>query len=245
VASKRPLPIVGQLGDPSIIEAVRRGTHAMLRDDVGAVEMADQAFGWYEEVVALAKSRTPPSREFACAAGCTYCCHLKVTITPLEALRLGAYLRKKLNGAELGRLKKRVNEAVKQTRDATAYQRAAMRMPCVLLDGEGRCVAYEARPAGCAGANSYDAEQCRAGHFSDDDLPIDNYALQRTIASAVAAGVTNAISDSPRDPRILELFKALRVVLDDPDAKAKWQRGLPVFETAVDREFAERVARGF
>lgn len=244
MSTKRPLPIVGQLGDPSIIEAVRRGTQAMLREGVGAVEMADQAFDWYEEVVALAKQHTPPSRAFACSTGCTYCCHLKVTITPLEALRLGAYLRKKLSGAELGRLKKRVSEAVKQTRDATAEKRAAMRLPCVLLDGEGRCIAYEARPAGCAGANSYDAEQCRAGHLSDDDLPIDHYAPQRSIASAVAAGVTNAISDGAHDPRILELFKALRIVLDDPDAKSKWQRGLPVFETAVDREFAARIARG-
>jgi Fe-S-cluster containining protein len=241
VGTKRPLPIVGQLGDASISEAARRGTQAMLREGVGAVEMADQAFAWYEEVVALAKERTPPSRAFACASGCTYCCHLKVTITPLEALRLGAYLRKKLSGAELGRLKKRVSEAVKQTRDTTAYQRAAMRMPCVLLDPEGRCIAYEARPAGCAGANSYDAEQCRTAHLSDDDLPIDHYGLQRSIASAVAAGVTNAIADTAHDPRILELFKALRVVLDDPDAKSKWQRGLPVFETAVDREFAKRL----
>ncbi len=243
MANKRPLPIVGQLGDASIIEAVRRGTQAMLREGVGAVEMADQAFGWYEEVVALAKERTPPSRAFACASGCTYCCHLKVTITPLEALRLGAYLRRTLSGAELGRLKKRVTEAVRQTRDGTADQRAGMRLPCVLLDGEGRCIAYEARPAGCAGANSYDVEQCRAAHVSNDDLPIDNYGLQRTIASAVAAGVTNAVSDGDRDPRILELFRALRIVLDDPDAKSKWQRGLPVFETAVDKEFAERIAR--
>lgn len=244
MSQKRPLPIVGQLGDPSIIDAVRRGMQGMLREGIGANEMADQAFAWYEEVVALAKERTPPSRPTACTQGCTYCCHLKVTITPLEALRLGAYLRRKLSGAELGRLKKRVAEAVKQTRDATADQRAALRLPCVLLDGDGRCIAYEARPAGCAGANSYDAEQCRAGHFSDEDLPIDHYGLQRTIASAVAAGVTNAIADSDRDPRILELFKALRVVLDDPDAKSKWQRGLPIFETAVDREFAKRVARG-
>jgi uncharacterized protein len=244
VAGKRALPIVGQLGDPSIIEAVRRGTQEMLREGTGAVEMADQAFAWYEEVLALAKTRTPPSRAYACSAGCNYCCHLKVTITPLEALRLGAYLRRRLSGADLGRLKKKVNDAVRETRGATAFQRAAMRLPCVLLDANGCCIAYEARPLGCAGASSYDAEQCRAGHFSDEDLPIDNYALQRSVASAVAAGITNGVADGSHDPRILELFMALRIVLDDPDAKSKWQRGLPVFETAVDREFAERLARG-
>ncbi len=242
--TKRPLPIVGPLGDASIIEAVRRGTQEMLREGMGAVETADQVFGWFEELVALATLRTPPSRTFACAAGCGYCCHLKVIVTPLEALRLGSYLHRKLSSAELGRLKKRVGEAVRRTRDATTYQRAAMRMPCVLLDGEGRCIAYEARPLACAGVTSYDAAQCRAGFESDDDLPIDHYALQRSAAIAVAAGAGNASADMGRDPRGLELFKALRIVLDDPDAKSKWQRGLPVFETAVDRELAERIARG-
>ena len=69
----------------------------------GAAQSADDAFALYEEALRQVEARIPPSK-LACRDGCAYCCHLKVIVTPAEALRLGRVLRAKLSADELAAL---------------------------------------------------------------------------------------------------------------------------------------------
>jgi hypothetical protein len=253
-AAKRRLPLVGlgssssgaggAYADEAVREAVARESAAILRDGGTALDVAAHALPWLDDTLTAARSALPPARELACVTGCAHCCYLKVTLTQVEALVIAGQLRKTYGAPALARLKRRVKETDARTRGLSAAARLALRLPCPLLDEERRCMVYEVRPLSCAGTNSFDAEGCARAVESGDDRAVASYEPQLRAASAIAAGITDAVAYAGRDPRIVELVAALRILLDDPDAKSKWMRGLPVLGSAVDAEFASEAMRG-
>ncbi|NUP11134.1 MAG: YkgJ family cysteine cluster protein [Polyangiaceae bacterium] len=228
---------MGRLNEANIAHAVRDGVSDVLRTNPTTQSLGDDAFRFFEEALAQVEERIPPTRPRACETGCAYCCHLKVAVTPLEALRVVSALRKSLDGAALAALAAKIRDADARTHGLTTDARVLAKEPCPLLGEDKRCIAYEARPVACAGANSFDREQCRAGFESTrGDVDIEYYGLQPRTAAAARAGAAAALFERGLDGRILELVAALRVALDDPKAEERWRRGEPVFEPAVDRE---------
>jgi Fe-S-cluster containining protein len=228
--------------EASIAKAAARSAREALRQGADTRSLAAELLGWHAQAVEAVRRRLPLAQELACAPGCAHCCHLKVTVTPLEVIHLASALR--ADAAVLSRIKRRVKDADKLTRGKTADERLALALPCPLLDDQSRCVAYAARPLSCAGTNSFDAEGCRKTLAKETADPVGHDPVLLRAASAVAAGVTEATFESGRDGRILELVAALKIALDDPEVKSKWQRGEPVFQPAVDAEFAATMMAG-
>lgn len=238
-ARKRTLPVLGRLNEAAIADAVRRELGALLLSRTTASELAACAFDLYEQALAQVEAKIPPSRARACAEGCAYCCHLKVAVNALEALHVAAHLRATLDAPALAAVRARVELADRQTRGRSTAERVGAKLPCPLLGEHSRCLAYEARPAACAGANSYDAARCKAGFESaSGDVDIEYYGLQPRVAAAARAGASAALFDRALDGRVLELNAALSLALADADLERRWFRGEPVFEPAVDPEAA-------
>ena len=234
---RRHLPLVGRLGPNSVRAAVHRGASELLAERVSPRAMAEQLGQWSDEVAGLVREAVAPPAPLACGPGCTYCCHLKVTLTATDALALSEHLRATLPPPELARLKKRVREAHATTAGLSAEERAKKKLVCPLNGEGGLCVAFEVRPAACRGANSFDRSQCEAAfERPDDDLPVHHYRPDKQNAESFMAGTQLALAEARLDPRPLELVAALRVALETPDAKARYLRGEAVFEPAVDQE---------
>jgi hypothetical protein len=228
--------------EASIAAATAQSATAAFGAGADPRAIAERFLDWHEQAVEAVRRRLPLAQELACTAGCAHCCHLKVTVTPLEVILLASVLR--ADPAVLSRIKRRVKEADKLTRGKTADKRLALALPCPLLDDQSRCVAYAARPLSWAGTNSFDAEGCRKTVAKESTEPVGHDPVLLRSASAIAAGVTEATFGAQRDGRILELVAALKIALDDPEVKSKWQRGEPVFQAAVDAEFAEGMTGG-
>lgn len=236
---KRSLPLLERLSEESIARAVHASAGSILAQGLAARSIAAEVFDLYTSALSQVEARVPPSRPRACSAGCAYCCHLKVGVTAAEALRVGAALRASLDEASLRALTAKVFAVDARTHGLDTEGRVRAKIGCPLLGDGGRCIAYEARPLACAGANSYSQEQCRAGFEStSEDVGIDHYGLQPRSAAAARAGAAAAIMERGLDGRLLELVAALRVVLEDPKAADRWERGEPVFDSAVDHEYA-------
>ncbi len=227
-----------RLNDESIGAAVARFAFEALTEGEPIEGVAALTFQLYRDAVAQAEARIPPSGPRACRPGCAYCCHLKVAVSPAEAIRLAEALRASLDDAALDALRARVRATVERTRGLDASAHADLRLPCPVLDERGQCLGYAARPTSCAGATSYDAARCREAFQSvtNEDVPIPHYGPERRAAGAARAGLTAALFGKKLDGRVLELGSALAILLEDPEARGRWERGEPAFEEAIDRE---------
>ena len=90
-----------------------------------------------------------PVAKNACAAGCAFCCHLPVLVTPGEAdLLAEAALR-------LPGVPARIEDPKHR---------------CPFLDDDDRCLAYDVRPLRCRAHTSSDRSVCERVHAGDAPL---------------------------------------------------------------------------
>lgn len=79
----------------------------------------------------ISKVVTPYS---ACRAGCSYCCHIPIALSSVEALVIGESIG--------------VTPSLSLTRDAREDINHYHRQPCTFLQ-QGKCSIYESRPMAC------------------------------------------------------------------------------------------------
>lgn len=92
--------------------------------------------------------------DLRCGAGCEACCHVSLSVSPLEAAELEAALRAldDVAFAELvGRLEESVNSDRSRVDDGSAHgdDDHDDDLRCVMLGDDGRCAVYAARPLVC------------------------------------------------------------------------------------------------
>jgi Fe-S-cluster containining protein len=90
-----------------------------------------------------------PRTANACAAGCAFCCHLPVLVTPAEADLLA--------------------EVAWRMPDVRARIENPTRR-CAFLSADDRCLAYDARPLRCRAHTSSDRSTCERVHAGE--LPV-------------------------------------------------------------------------
>ena len=162
----------------------------------------------------------------ACAPGCALCCSLRVEVMPVEAFRLAAWLRTRFTAARLAELRGRLRRNVAITADLGGVEaRKRANLPCALLDGAGRCSAYEARPAQCRRCHSARLATCESMHANpaDDALesPMDPVVAHN--AAVVVAQNRNALREAGLDAEPADLNHALLEALENPKAWRRWR----------------------
>ncbi len=146
------------------------------------------------------------SAVLACAPGCNYCCHLAVSATPWEMVRLANVV------AEWPDVQKQeLIDRLMSYCDLAAPHRAErftrFRAPCPLLV-EGLCSAYEARPLACRGRVSEDVDVCKMHAESANEVASFKRTGEQTVVEALNRGATMG-----GDAEFLELAQTLLEVL--------------------------------
>ena len=186
----------------------------------------------------------PPS---ACKAGCGWCCHQQVGITPLEAVRIGAYLRA-LPADEGKDAFDRVQALDAKTRGLTTSQRAHGKLACAFLSMDGNCRIYPVRPLRCRGLHSIDAEFCAASYTNPEAMAAKLEAGQlrpvylsvpEAIFDSALSGVLMALKRLKITLVSLELTAAIAALGADPRLAKRWLNG-----AAPDRALALVPDRG-
>jgi Fe-S-cluster containining protein len=105
------------------------------------------------------------SENVRCEKGCSDCCHALFDLTLVEAMRVNAAFNERFKGKDRTRVLKRADEAdrlvhrlkrdafkaVKDGKNAQdiLLEMAKVRVRCPLLDDDGLCEMYDARPVTC------------------------------------------------------------------------------------------------
>ncbi|MHC4341886.1 MAG: YkgJ family cysteine cluster protein [Planctomycetota bacterium] len=162
-------------------ESIRFGQEEAARAARTPEELAAGAFARAEALAA----ESPAKVTWACAAGCTFCCHLYVTVVPPEAEAIAHHLSATLSPTRLADLRGRIGRTARtaESLSVSGYRRARLR--CALLGEDDRCLAYEQRPLRCRAHTSTSRRTCeRVFH---DELPSGAVPLDRWYANALEA----------------------------------------------------------
>jgi hypothetical protein len=198
-----------------------------VRDTLGHRTDVDACVGLTQQVNQLlaqaAQHLQEPGVTLACQAGCNFCCHLRVTVLPHEAIALFRYLQSRMPRETAERVRTKIKE----------YARAAppARRACAfLVDGE--CAAYEVRPSACAAYHSLSKERCEQS-FEDPTLPSGTVALEslRVVAGELEAGLRSELGIQGLGSVASELHSAVAALLHNPALIARWRAGRPLLNS--------------
>jgi Fe-S-cluster containining protein len=200
------------------------------RDAEGARRKAQARLEIELTAVARASAHVP-----ACARGCAMCCHLRVAAMPVEVLGVARYLRRQLPPEALELRVARIREAAAAVSALPSGQLLAVNIACPLLDADGACSVYPARPLNCRAYHSLDVAACRESFEDPGNLSLQH--PQSGWISAVNGGAQEALRDGLRaagtDAAQYEFATALDEAFDDPDCERRHERGETVFRRAV------------
>jgi Putative zinc- or iron-chelating domain len=162
-----------------------------------------------------------------CRKGCSFCCRLRVTATPLEVVRIAATLddARRTN----------VVTTAEMVAGWSGRERLARQVPCPLLL-EGACSTYEVRPLTCRALLSRSAALCerqfQVGVIAGDAAGVPSPVAPRLIAAALLNGQIAALRDLGLASHTVELIAALATLTRDPTVFARWLSREDVFGRA-------------
>jgi hypothetical protein len=193
----------------ALVRASEGGSLERMLDAIDALGV--ECAGAFEAALAHAaasdRARGAELASVACRRGCAFCCHVEVSVTPLEAIRLG---RRALAGG------------------GAPAASAARRAPCPLLV-DGACSHYEIRPYACRAVFSPDAGRCEAGYLSDQAVAVPSLDWPRYLASGYISGEIAALDDLKFASHMVELRRALAILSADQGAVLRWLNGADIF----------------
>lgn len=201
-----------------------------------AGELADAAWAEARPVV---EARKPT--DFACAAGCAWCCYQQVAVAPAEAIAIARHVTSTFPPPALTALKTRLAALDARTRGLGVADRARLKTPCAFLE-DGRCTIYTVRPLRCRGVYSRDAAHCRWAMENPEQIfgSPDRHAKPgpypvepAKIMDAALSGVARALRDRGLAWQALELTAAVQAALDVPDAAGRYVADEAVFRDAA------------
>jgi len=162
----------------------------------------------------------------ACREGCSFCCHLRVMIFPHEAIALFRYLGSQMPKEQARTVRKRVLENAAHIGALAREGRTATSLPCAFLV-DGKCSAYEARPAACSGYHSLSREKCEASYGNGGNLPegIPVLTALRYVAGALDEGLEQGLDAAKLSATRVELNTAVAALIRNPALIQRWRSG--------------------
>lgn len=166
--------------------------------------------------------------ETACAAGCSFCCWMRIDALAHEVLLIARYLRHHWTHQAIERLlvSARERRAAELPMDYTARQRS--HRPCVLLQ-DGMCSIYPVRPMACRRYFSGSLNACHQLWQDADAEAGVEIPLLAGAGRAAGTAVRRAFALAGYDDYFYDLNAALVEALEDPACEERWFQKQPAF----------------
>lgn len=184
-----------------------------------------------EDVISRLEKDGAPNESVACRAGCAYCCHYQVVMTPPEILLIGAYVKKRFTARKKRELNERIERYAFLREGKTLAETAGVlhETPCFFLENKA-CTVYEVRPLVCRAWHAIDSKACKMNLESATSRPgVDGYNHRHYVYKIVAAGMEAAIMDMGCQTGTYAIARAMKEYFRHQEPEKAWMRGEPVF----------------
>jgi len=170
----------------------------------------------------------------ACAAGCGFCCHTMVSVSPPEAFYIAHHIESEFEPEKRAALRQRVIDYAERTHGMDGGQRYVGREACPFLrDEDWYCGLHTARPLVCRAMHSGSLASCKKAYDTRDaSVPTSTMAVFFQNTKAYMSAYVSALR--PRGVTVypVELSAALAVIWREGDAMDRWLGGEDLFAPA-------------
>jgi len=168
----------------------------------------------------------------ACAPGCAWCCHLRVTASIPELLVIFEELSAQTTPEGMAYFKRRIQEtasAGNTLEDAFWY---GSQTPCPFLDNKNGCLIYPIRPFSCRAHHSTDAAVCKQGYEEGRQVMIPCFPLYRAGTDMYSTVFIKVLADLGFASSHVGFVKGLALLFEDPGLAEAWLNKADVFAGA-------------
>ncbi len=212
-------------GEPEQVGGAQRFALAAVRETLGKSTDVDSCSRLASRIDDLMTQALDYFRkagaDIACRAGCSFCCHLRVMVRPHEAIALFRYLGSRMPEEQAATVRRRLIENAARITAGNATN-----VPCAFLV-DGKCSAYEARPAACSGYHSLSRERCEKEYeqrgASAEGIPV--LEALKHVATALDEGTEEALLTAGLSGTHTELHTAVAALLRNPALIQGWRSG--------------------
>lgn len=183
------------------------------------------------DIFTLKVDNLPRPIDLDCKAGCTACCHVRVSSSIPEVLVITEELKNSVPPAYYEELKESVGLIVKKgnTLDADWWLKTSTPCPFLLQKYGGMCRIYNIRPFTCRSYHSSDATQCIKGFRDKRRVDIPVYPHLRQAADLYSLAFIKAASNCGLASYEVGFIAALNIAMNDTNAMSKWLNSEDVF----------------
>lgn len=185
------------------------------------LRMTERALARADQAIEKAATIAPPPSPIACASGCPYCCHIRLTASVPEILLVLEHIHTTWSDEAIAKLRQKVKNTDAFTRGKDDEARAQMRLPCPLLK-DGSCAVHTVRPLSCRAVASVDQSACKQAYASRMQDGVPMFEPQYLIANGVGYGLHAGLGQAGYRLENIELVAALAVGLEDHDIGKRW-----------------------
>lgn len=161
--------------------------------------------------------------KMACKRGCSYCCHLRVTVKPHEVFAISDFVDRSFSIAEQAGLMTRLKNHVEHVRLLSVQEHWTRNIPCPFLV-DGACSIHEARPFACRQYHSMEVAACQYSYDHPSDLAAGrpkNHALENMWVG-MAEESDKVFASEGFDIGVYELGQACLNALSNPKCRKRW-----------------------
>jgi len=183
---------------------------------------------------ALVETEQAVGFKSACKAGCGFCCHTLVSVSPPEAFFVARHVETAFEPEARETLKQRVIASAERTRGMDGGERYIAREPCPFLrQDDWLCGLHTARPLVCRAMHSGSLAACtKAYENRDATVPAPTMAVFFENTKSYMSAYISTLR--PRGLAIypVEMSSALSIIWSEEDAMGRWLKGEDLFKAA-------------
>jgi Fe-S-cluster containining protein len=198
-----------------------------------------QFFIRLDSALEIANSQT--EKKPACAAGCAYCCNIKVEVSAQEVFVIKDYVLNNFAREKIQRVIAKALVNSEESKSITKEEQLAINQECAFLE-EGKCSVYEVRPGKCRSYNSHDVSNCKDSYDNPSDLTSPHTYVEdsKAIGDVMGFAFSLAFIEEGYDGHAYDLSAAFVESMRAPDSLTKWKKKKRrVFRTAKGIQWSE------